>query len=99
MVRKSYEIRKFERQWIGFIFTNAFIIKRGSKNNNYYPSDSKLPREDTLELLKSIYAERSEEELLDMMNYIKKRKNEEMIGYSSSYDKRDNHNLAKQAWL
>jgi len=33
-----------------------------------------------------------------MMNYIKKRKNEEMMaGYSSNWDKRKNNNLSKQA--
>ena len=39
------------------------------------------------------------EELLDMMNFIQKRKTEEMMsGYSYGYsDKRDNNNLAKQA--
>uniref|UniRef100_UPI000AEF38BD DUF1501 domain-containing protein n=1 Tax=Pelagibacter ubique TaxID=198252 RepID=UPI000AEF38BD len=66
------------------------------KNNNYYPSDGKLPREETLELLRSIYADSSEEQLLDMMNFIKKRKNEEMMGGYSG-DKRNNRNLAKQA--
>ena len=35
---------------------------------------------------------------MDMMNYIKKRKNEEMMaGYSSNRDKRENNNLSKQA--
>ena len=56
----------------------------------------RLPREETLELLKSVYADSSEEELLDMMNFIKKRKNEQM-GVGSSYDKRNNKNLAMKA--
>ena len=35
---------------------------------------------------------------MDMMNFIKKRKNEEMMaGYSSNWDKRKNNNLSKQA--
>ena len=42
-------------------------------------SDGRLPREETLELLKSVYADSSEEELLDMMNFIKKRKNEQEV--------------------
>ncbi len=73
------------------------LLLRGvPKNDNYYPSDGKLPREETLELLKSVYADSSEEELLDMMNFIKKRKNEQM-GTGASYDKRNNKNLAMRA--
>ena len=74
------------------------LILRGvPKNNNFYPTDGKLPREDTLELLRSIYAESSEEELLDMMNFIKKRKVEQMMGGGQSYDQRNNKNLAMKA--
>jgi len=73
------------------------LLLRGvPKNDNYYPSDGRLPREETLELLKSVYADSSEEELLDMMNFIKKRKNEQM-GTGSGYDKRNNKNLAMRA--
>ena len=74
------------------------LLLRGvPKNNNYYPSDGRLPREETLELLRSIYADSSEEELLDMMNFVKKRKNEQMMGMTSSYGKRKNGNLAMKA--
>jgi hypothetical protein len=40
----------------------------------------RLPRKDTLDLLKSVYADSSEDELLQMMNFIKKRKDEQMMG-------------------
>ena len=74
------------------------LILRGvPKNNNFYPTDGKLPRKDTLELLRSVYAESSEEELLDMMNFIKKRKVEQMMGGGQSYDQRNNKNLAMKA--
>jgi hypothetical protein len=33
-----------------------------------------------LDLLKSVYADSSEDELLEMMNFIKKRKDEQMMG-------------------
>jgi len=73
------------------------LLLRGvPKNDNYYPADGRLPREETLELLKSVYADSSEEELLDMINFIKKRKNEQM-GTGHSYDKRNNKNLAWKA--
>ena len=73
------------------------LLLRGvPKNDNYYPADGRLPREETLDLLKSVYADSSEEELLDMMNFIKKRKNEQM-GTGVGYDKRKNKNLAMRA--
>ena len=73
------------------------LLLRGvPKNDNYYPADGRLPRDETLELLKSVYADSSEEELLDMMNFIKKRKNEQM-GTGVGYDKRKNKNLAIRA--
>ena len=74
------------------------LLLRGvPKNNNFYPTDGRLPREDTLELLRSVYADSSEEELLDMMNFIKKRKSEQMMGGGQSYDQRNNKNLAMKA--
>jgi len=74
------------------------LLLRGvPKNNNFYPTDGKLQREDTLELLRSVYADSSEEELLDMMNFIKKRKSEQMMGGGQSYDQRNNKNLAMKA--
>ena len=73
------------------------LLLRGvPKNDNYFPADGRLPREETLELLKSVYADSSEEELFDMMNFIKKRKNEQM-GTGASYNKRNNKNLAMKA--
>ena len=76
------------------------LLLRGvPKNNNYFPADGRLPKEDILELLRSVYAESSEDELLEMMNHIKKRKTEQMMGGHSGYNKRKNPNLAKQAAL
>ena len=57
------------------IFSRAGVLK----NNNYFASDGKRPRDESLNLLKSIYADNSEEELMDIMNLIKTRKHEEMM--------------------
>ena len=74
------------------------LLLRGiPKNNNYFPGRGRLPRERTFELLRSVYAESSEDELLEMMNYIKKRKDEEMMGGTMRRGKRENKNLARQA--
>ena len=43
---------------------------------------------DTLDLLRSVYAESSEDELLEMMDFIKKRKDEQMMGGTSGRGKK-----------
>ena len=51
-----------------------------------------------MDLLKSVYADSSEDELLQMMDFIKKRKDEQMMSgtWRSGID-RKNKNLARQA--
>jgi uncharacterized protein (DUF1501 family) len=74
------------------------LLLRGiPKNNNYFPTWGRLPHKNTLDLLKSVYADSSEDELLEMMNLIKKRKDEQMIGGTGGRNRRKNKNLAKQA--
>jgi uncharacterized protein (DUF1501 family) len=74
------------------------LLLRGiPKNNNYFPTWGRLPRKDTLDLLKSVYAESSEDELLQMMDFIKKRKDEQMMGGTGGGDRQKNKNLARQA--
>ncbi len=74
------------------------LLLRGiPKNNNYFPTWGRLPRKDTLDLLKSVYADSSEDELLQMMDFIKKRKDEQMMGGTGGGDRQKNKNLARQA--
>lgn len=75
------------------------LILRGvPKNDNYYPADGKLPKEDTLALLRTVYADSSEKELFDMMQFIESRNKSNMMG-SNSYvgNGKSNRNLAVQA--
>jgi uncharacterized protein (DUF1501 family) len=94
---RAMKIANYKGDGLALSLPMPLLLRGVPKNNNYYPSDDRLPREDTLELLKSIYADSSEEELLDMMNFIKKRKNEEMMGMGFGSGKRKNGNLSKQA--
>ena len=98
-VGRAMKLAKLQGDGLALSLPMPLLLRGVPKNNNYYPADGKLPREETLELLKSIYAERSEEDLLEMMKYISDRKNKEMMSGSSSFssDKRDNNNLAKEA--
>ena len=97
-VGRAMKLAKLQGDGLALSLPMPLLLRGVPKNNNYYPVDGKLPKQETLELLKSIYAEKSENDLLEMMQYISDRKNEEMMtGYTSSRGKRKNKNLAKQA--
>ena len=93
---RGMKLANLKAEGLALSLPMPLLLRGVPKNDNYFPADGRLPREETLDLLKSVYAESSEEELLDMMNFIKKRKNEQM-GVGSSYDKRNNKNLAMKA--
>ena len=96
-VGRAMKLANLQGDGLALSLPMPLLLRGIPKNNNYFPGRGKLPRERTLELLRSVYAESSEDELLEMMNYIKKRKNEEMMGGTMSRGKRENKNLARQA--
>ena len=99
-VGRAMKITNLKGDGLALSLPMPLLLRGVPKNNNYYPADGQLPDDETLELLKSVYHERSEEELIDMMNFIKKRKTEDMMSvnnYSSNSNKRNNNNLARQA--
>jgi len=99
-VGRAMKLAKLQGDGLALSLPMPLLLRGVPKNNNYYPADGKLPKKETLELLKSIYAEKSEDDLLEMMKYISDRKSEEMMtGYTRNRDKRENKNLAKQAAL
>ena len=93
---RGMKLANLKAEGLALSLPMPLLLRGVPKNDNYFPADGRLPREETLELLKSVYADSSEEELLDMMNFIKKRKNEQM-GTGASYNKRNNKNLAMKA--
>ncbi|MDC0853396.1 DUF1501 domain-containing protein [Candidatus Pelagibacter sp.] len=96
-VGRAMKLANLQGDGLALSLPMPLLLRGIPKNNNYFPGRGKLPRERTLELLRSVYAESSEDELLEMMNYIKKRKSEEMMGGTMSRGKRENKNLARQA--
>ena len=99
-VGRAMKIANLKGDGLALSLPMPLLLRGVPKNNNYYPADGQLPDDETLELLRSVYHERSEEELIDMMNFIKKRKIEDMMNvnnYSSNSNKRNNNNLARQA--
>ena len=68
------------------------LILRGvPQNNNYFPTKGKLPTDKVLSLLKDVYKERSEDELIGMLEIIKSRPKER------SYAADDLYSLANEA--
>ena len=96
-VGRAMKLANLQGDGLALSLPMPLLLRGIPKNNNYFPGRGKLPREATLDLLRSVYAESSEDELLEMMNYIKKRKNEEMMGGTMNRGKRENKNLARQA--
>jgi len=96
-VGRAMKLAKLQGDGLALSLPMPLLLRGIPKNNNYFPADGRLPRKDTLDLLKSVYADSSEDELLEMMNFIKKRKDEQMMGGTGNWDKRKNRNLAKQA--
>jgi len=96
-VGRAMKLANLQGDGLSLSLPMPLLLRGVPKNNNYFPGRGRLPRERTLELLRSVYAESSEDELLEMMNYIKKRKNEEMMGGTMRRGIRENKNLARQA--
>ena len=96
-VGRAMKLANLQGDGLALSLPMPLLLRGIPKNNNYFPADGKLPRKDTLDLLRSVYADSSEDELLEMMNFIKKRKDEQMMGGTGNWDKRKNRNLAKQA--
>jgi uncharacterized protein (DUF1501 family) len=96
-VGRAMKLANLQGDGLALSLPMPLLLRGIPKNNNYFPGRGRLPRERTLELLRTVYAESSEDELLEMMNYIKKRKNEEMMGGTMRRGKRENKNLARQA--
>ena len=96
-VGRAMKLANLQGDGLALSLPMPLLLRGIPKNNNYFPTDGRLPRKDTLDLLKSVYADSSEDELLEMMNFIKKRKDEQIMGGASGRGKRKNKNLARQA--
>ena len=96
-VGRAMKLANLKGDGLALSLPMPLLLRGVPKNNNYFPTWGRLPRKDTLELLKSVYADSSEDELLQMMDFIKKRKDEQMMGGTGGGDRQKNKNLARQA--
>jgi len=73
------------------------LLLRGiPSNDNFYPSKKRLPRTELLQLLKSVYADKSEHDLANMMEIIA---NRSMMNNGGTSMSRKNSSLAYKAGL
>ena len=73
------------------------LLLRGiPSNDNFYPSKKRLPRTELLQLLKSVYADKSEHDLANMMEIIA---NRSMMNSGGTSMSRKNSSLAYKAGL
>ena len=73
------------------------LLLRGiPSNDNFYPSKKRLPRTELLQLLKSVYTDKSEHELANMMEIIA---NRSMMNNGGTSMSRKNSSLAYKAGL
>ncbi len=73
------------------------LLLRGiPSNDNFYPSKKRLPRTELLQLLKSVYADKSEHDLANMMEIIA---NRSMMSGGGTSMSRKNSSLAYKAGL
>jgi uncharacterized protein (DUF1501 family) len=96
-VGRAMKLANLQGDGLALSLPMPLLLRGIPKNNNYFPTWGRLPRKDTLDLLKSVYAESSEDELLQMMDFIKKRKDEQVMGGTGGGDRQKNKNLARQA--
>ena len=96
-VGRAMKLANLKGDGLALSLPMPLLLRGVPKNNNYFPTWGRLPRKDTLDLLKSVYADSSEDELLQMMDFIKKRKDEQMMGGTGGGDRQKNKNLARQA--
>jgi uncharacterized protein (DUF1501 family) len=96
-VGRAMKLANLKGDGLALSLPMPLLLRGVPKNNNYFPTWGRLPRKDTLDLLKSVYAESSEDELLQMMDFIKKRKDEQMMGGTGGGGRQKNKNLARQA--
>jgi len=86
-VGRAMKLANLKGDGLALSLPMPLLLRGVPKNNNYFPTWGRLPRKDTLDLLKSVYADSSEDELLQMMDFIKKRKDEQMMGGTGGGDR------------
>ncbi len=88
---RGMKVAGLKKEGLALALPMPLILRGVPQNNNYYPTKGKLPNDKVLALLNKAYKDRSEAELLDMLETIKSRPKE------TSYAADDTYSLANEA--
>ena len=88
---RGMKVAALKQEGLALALPMPLILRGVPKNNNYFPTKGKLPTNKVLSLLKDVYKEKSEYELIGMLEIIKSRPKER------SYAADDLYSLANEA--
>ena len=88
---RGMKLAGFKEKGLALALPMPLILRGAEQNNNYFPTVGKLPGDNVLNLLKDIYKNKSEEELIGMLEIIKTRPKER------TYSANDPYSLANEA--
>jgi len=88
---RGMKVAGLKQEGLALALPMPLILRGVPQNNNYFPTKGKLPTDKVLSLLKDVYKERSEDELIGMLEIIKSRPKER------SYAADDLYSLANEA--
>ena len=88
---RGMKVAALKQEGLALALPMPLILRGVPKNNNYFPTKGKLPTNKVLSLLKDVYKEKSEDELIGMLEIIKSRPKER------SYAADDLYSLANEA--
>ncbi len=88
---RGMKVAGLRQEGLALALPMPLILRGVPQNNNYFPTKGKLPTDKVLSLLKDVYKERSEDELIGMLEIIKSRPKER------SYAADDLYSLANEA--
>jgi Uncharacterized protein conserved in bacteria len=88
---RGMNVAGLKKEGLALALPMPLLLRGVPQNNNYFPTKGKLPNDKVLSLLKKAYKDRSEAELIDMLETIKSRPKE------TSYAADDTYSLASEA--
>ena len=90
---RGMKVAKLKGDGLALALPMPLLLRGIESNDNYYPAKKSLPKSDIIDVLRSVYKDKSEHELAEMMEIIYQRSMIKM-GSSSS---RNNNSLAFKA--
>ena len=64
---RTMKLAKLQGDGLALSLPMPLLLRGVPKNDNYYPAKGIMPRKEILEILRSVYLDKSEEELLNMI--------------------------------